>query len=132
MDYLEKIEYWFDLAEEDLITAEIVLIANRYLHFGFLCHLTIEKAIKAYHWFNIKSEPQYTHNLLTLSKNSNLNELLTESQKKLIYNLMPLNIEARYPSNKKEISKTLTKEYCEKLFIETKEFILWMKILLKK
>jgi len=45
---------------------------------------------------------------------------------------MPLNIEARYPTNKQEISKHLSKEDCEELFIEIKEFIEWIMKLLTK
>lgn len=132
MNEQEKIEYWFNLAEEDFVTAEIVLNAKRYLHFGFLCHLTVEKLIKAFYWKNKAEEPPYTHSLLTLSSKSGLKLLLDEKNQKLLYKLMPLNIEARYPSNKQEIYKLLTQEYCNEIFSETKEFIGWIKTLLIK
>ena len=131
MEIDEKIEYWLELAEEDFLTAEVVLKAKRYLHFGFLCHLTVEKLLKAYFWKNIGTEPPYTHNLLVLSKKSNLNEILSEETNQLLFKLIPLNIEARYPTNKQEIYKTLSKSYCEVLFREIKEFMSWMKQLLE-
>ncbi len=132
MDEKEKIEYWMELAEDDFITAEIVLKSKRFLHFGFLCHLSIEKLLKAYYWKSKSLEPPYTHSLLILSAKSGLEDLLEERYKKLLYKLMPLNIEARYPSNKQEIYKQLSQEYCEELFAEVKEFSAWIMTLLIK
>ena len=132
MDAKEKIDYWLELAEEDLITAEVVLNSKRYLHFGFLSHQTVEKLIKAYYWKNKNEEPPYIHNLLKLSSSSGLNSILSEIQNNLLYKLMPLNIEARYPTIKDEIYRTLSKDYCETIFRETQEFLQWMKVLLAK
>ncbi len=132
MDIEEKIEYWLDLAEEDFITAEIVLKSKRFLHFGFLCHLTAEKLLKAYFLKKKSEEPPYIHNLLKLSERSGINELLNEKNKELLYKLAPLNIEARYPTNKAEISKHLSQDYCEQLYSELKEFFKWIKKLLTK
>lgn len=39
--------YWLDLAEYDLETAEAMFVSERYLYVGFMCHQTIEKAPKA-------------------------------------------------------------------------------------
>ncbi len=92
--------------------------------------MTIEKLLKAYFWKNVSAEPPYTHSLLVLSAKSGLNDILEDRFKQLLYKLMPMNIEARYPSNKKEIYKVLTPEYCNELFDETKELFEWMKKLL--
>ncbi len=127
MDNKEKILYWTELAEEDLITAEIILNSKRYLHFGFLCHLVVERYLKSYHWKSIGTEPPYTHNLLVLSSQSGMNEIIPENFKQLLYKLMPLNIQARYPSNKDRIYKLLSEDYCINLFLEIKEFSKWIK-----
>ena len=132
MNEQEKIEYWAELAEDDFITAEIVLRSRRYLHFGFLCHLTVEKLLKAFYWKNRKEEPPYTHSLLVLASKSGLNEIITPNYKQLLYKLMPLNIEARYPTNKQEIYKQLSLEYCKEIFQDTKELMLWIQTLLTK
>ncbi len=132
MNVQEKIDYWLNLAEEDFAVAVIVLQSNKYLHFGFLCHLTAEKLLKAYYWKNKSEEPPYTHNLLALSSKSELNAELNERFQRLLYKLMPLNIEARYPSNKEEINRQLSKEYCTEIYNDTKDFLEWIKILLKR
>jgi len=44
---LDKVEYWLDLADEDLLTAKALFAKERFLHMGFFCHLLVEKALKA-------------------------------------------------------------------------------------
>ncbi len=46
---------------------------------------------------------------------------------RLINKVEPLNIEARYPSYKERLMKSLTKEYCAELLSQTKELQLWIK-----
>ena len=41
--------------------------------------------------------------------------------------LEPLNIEARYPSYKERLMKTLTEERCKELMKQTDELRLWIK-----
>ncbi|WP_233545688.1 hypothetical protein [Parabacteroides sp. AM08-6] len=38
-----------------------------------------------------------------------------------------MNIEARYPSYKDRLMKSLTKDYCEKLLDDTRNLQLWIK-----
>lgn len=49
----------------------------------------------------------------------------------LLNELMPLNIQARYPEDKDLLLKTLTKKRCEELYLRTKELSKWIKKLLK-
>ena len=71
--------------------------------------MAVERLIKAYFWKNNKQEPPYNHNLLILATKSGLNDQINEERKQLLFKLMPLNIEARYPTNKQEISRPLLK-----------------------
>lgn len=43
----EKVKYWIDLADYDIETAAAMLKTQRYLYVGFMCHQSIEKALKA-------------------------------------------------------------------------------------
>ena len=45
----------------------------------------------------------------------------------IIDRLEPLNIEARYPSYKERLMKSLSKEYCQQLLKDTKELQQWIK-----
>jgi len=41
--YNERVNYWVDLADYDLKTAEAMLETERLLYVGFMCHQTLEK-----------------------------------------------------------------------------------------
>jgi HEPN domain-containing protein len=45
----EKILYWVNLADYDMITAQTMLDGGRYLYVGFMCHQVVEKIFKAYY-----------------------------------------------------------------------------------
>lgn len=99
---------------------------------GFMCHQVIEKALKAYYWDKKREEPEYTHNLIRLCEISGLNKILSENQKQFVDTLMPLNIEARYPKDKRLLLKELNNKKCKEIFKETKEFYKWIVKLLKR
>lgn len=42
-----KIKYWIELSDYDIITAEALFKSQRFLYVGFMCHQTIEKVFKA-------------------------------------------------------------------------------------
>ena len=56
MDYPEKYFYWETSAEYDLLTAEAMQKAGRYLYVAFMCQQAIEKINKGlYVLYNKKS-----------------------------------------------------------------------------
>lgn len=68
-----------------------------------MCHQVIEKILKAY-WSSV-----------------------TEEQLDFIDVLEPLNIEARYPSNKERLMKSLNADRCNELIKLTDELRIWIK-----
>ena len=44
----EQVQYWLDLADYDLDTAEAMHQTGRWLYVAFMCHQVIEKTLKAY------------------------------------------------------------------------------------
>jgi HEPN domain-containing protein len=122
-----KIKYWIDLSDYDFETAEAMLQSKRYLYVGFMCHQTIEKAFKAY-FTKVKSETApYTHSLSFLAKRGDFYESFSEEQKEFIDQVEPLNIEARYPSHKERLMKSLTDAKCIEIIQKTKELQQWIK-----
>jgi HEPN domain-containing protein len=128
----EKTKYWIDLSTDDLDTAHILLKKRKYLQCGFYCHQSVEKIIKGYYWLVKNEEPPYTHNLLKLAGSSGLDQLMDDRQRDTIDELMPLNIEARYPDEKEELYKTLDASLTKDLYKRTSEIIEWIQGLLKK
>jgi HEPN domain-containing protein len=122
-----KVKYWIDLSDYDLETAEAMLTSKRYLYVGFMCHQTIEKAFKAY-YTKVKSETApYKHSLSYLASKGDFYDSFTDDQKNFIDQLEPLNIEARYPSHKERLLKSLTDARCTDIIEKTKELQQWIK-----
>jgi HEPN domain-containing protein len=122
-----KVQYWIDLAEYDLKAAEAMLNAKMYLYVGFMCHQVIEKMLKS-HYVNAKNAtPPFIHNLFKLAVESGIYNSFSEEQKNILDELMPLNIEARYPTEKEELLKTLNHQKCRDLIAQTKELSLWIR-----
>lgn len=129
----EKIKYWIDISQYDLKTADVTLEGKRFLYVGFMCHQAIEKILKAYYVSEHKENPPYTHNLSYLAEQCEIYEELSDKFKDLIDAIEPLNVQARYPTYKEKLFKTLNEQKCSNIINKTKELHEWIKKkLLKK
>ncbi len=124
----ERANYWLELSDYDIITAQAMLETQRLLYVGFMCHQAIEKILKAYCSEKTNEQPPYTHNLTRLAEISGISQLPSPGQFELIDTLEPLNIEARYPSYKERLLKSLTKSRCDELITQTKQLQKWIKM----
>lgn len=123
----DKVTYWIELSDYDLETAEAMLRTKRYLYVGFMCHQAIEKIFKAY-FVQLRSETTpYSHSLSYLAKKGGFYELFSETQKDFIDQVEPLNIEARYPSHKDRLLKSLTDAKCTEILSNTNALQQWIK-----
>ena len=123
----DKVDYWIELCDDDLRVAKNLFASRDYLWMGFICHLIVEKALKAVLARRTDEIPPKTHHLLKLASKANISEELSELQKLLLAKLMPLQIEARHPEHKAKIAVALTESYCVELLKETEEFLCWIK-----
>lgn len=115
------------MSDYDYDTAIAMMQTRRYLYVGFMCHQTIEKALKAYWSSKLENTPLRIHTLSRLAAISGLINQLSEEQLTFIDALEPLNIEARYPTYKEQIIALLNADYCNNLLEGTKQFQLWIK-----
>ena len=123
----DKITYWTEMSDYDLETAGAMLQTKRYLYVGFMCHQAIEKILKAY-WSNVLEEPPLKiHSLSRLAEKTGIDKEMSDSQLDLIDLLEPLNIEARYPSYKDRLMKSLNHERCVDIIEQTKNLQSWIK-----
>ena len=123
----EKVVYWIEIAEYDLETAGDMLEAKRFLYVGFMCHQVIEKILKACYVSKHDEIPPYVHNLKRLASLCALYEKMSGEQKDFLDILEPLNVEARYPSQKDRIGRSLTEEACQALLSKTGDLYQWIK-----
>ena len=127
MSDFDKVDYWLELAFYDLDTAKAMLATERYLYVGFMCNQTMKKILKAYYVFKNKKTPPYTHNMRRLATEANLYKKMSEKQKDFIDDMIPFNIEGRYPEYKQMLYDTLKRTECENLIKGTEEFVKWIK-----
>ena len=106
-----------------------MLKSGRLLYVGFMCHQTIEKALKAIIARDCEEGdlPPKIHDLSKLAVRAKLFEIMTENHQSFLEMLNPLNIEARYPDYKAEIAAGLTKKNCKILIKDTEELLCWIK-----
>ncbi len=123
----DKVKYWLELSDYDLDTAEAMLKSKRYLYVGFMCHQTIEKIFKACFTHLNNDIAPYSHSLSYLAKKGDFYSEFNEKQKNFIDQIEPLNIEARYPSHKERLLKSLTEAKCRAILNETRKLQLWIK-----
>jgi HEPN domain-containing protein len=84
-------------AEYDLKTAESMFEAGRYIYVVFMCHLAIEKMLKAIVAQVTKQIPPKTHNLLYLIKLFDLK--LPQELFDFISKINNVSIVTRYPED---------------------------------
>ncbi|MFO7753997.1 MAG: HEPN domain-containing protein [Desulfobacteraceae bacterium] len=123
----KNFEYWVELSDYDFETANVMFKGKRYLYVGFMAHQAIEKILKAYFVKTTGKTPPFSHRLSMLAKKAFLYESFSDAQKDFIDILEPMNIEARYPTNKKQLFKSLTEERCRSIIKQTEELQLWIK-----
>jgi HEPN domain-containing protein len=123
----DQINYWRELSDYDIETADAMQKSKRYLYVGFMSHQSIEKILKAYFVkINGESAP-FSHSLSYIAKKAKIYEHFTEDQKRFLDMLEPMNIECRYPTHKEQLLKSLTEERCREILDNSKELQLWIK-----
>ncbi len=122
----EKTQYWLELENYDIDTASAMLETRRFLYVGFMCHQAGEKSLKAHHCATRDDDPPYIHSLRRLAEASGLLANLTPEQLRLLFELEPMNISARYPADKARILEDLNADRCRSLIDQTKELLNWI------
>ena len=121
---LEKADYWLGLAKEDIRVAKVLLSSGKFLYFGFMCHLAVEKALRAI-IENSGETPIKSHNLIRLAELGGILDSMSSKQTELLDTLNPLHIEARH-RGMPQIEGVLSVEQCYTLIQQVKEMIQWI------
>lgn len=116
---------WIASANYDFKTAEAMLNSNRYIYVVFICHLSIEKMIKAIISTEINDLPPKSHNLLYLAKKASIQ--FSEVLQEFVEQLDNVSISTRYPEDLKRLSKEVNKRKANDVFCLTKKALKWLK-----
>lgn len=124
-DIVKIIAYWNDASKRDIDTAQSLFRTGKYDYCLFLCHLAVEKILKAVAARHLKDHPPFTHNLLYLAGKTNLK--LSKQQIELLDDINRFNMEVRYPEDLKAFYKKVDKAYAQKYLKASKEIWKWFR-----
>ena len=116
---------WLKQAEYDLGTAEYMFAGGKFFYAVFMCHLSLEKAIKSLYQERLKETPPKTHNLVYLLKKIDIKP--SGNAGKFIVKLNEASVATRYPEDIEMLQKQYTKDNVKNILTESKEVIEWIK-----
>jgi HEPN domain-containing protein len=121
----DSIINWIKSSNYDIRTAEYMLKAGRYIYVLFMCHLSVEKLLKALYEAVLEKIPPKTHNLIYLSKSIGLE--IPEKFLSTIESLNDLSIVTRYPEDMDSLIKAFKKERVAEYLNRTKALLRWLR-----
>ena len=116
---------WVIQAEFDIETAEFMFKGGRNFYAVFMCHLSLEKALKGLYWKKLQDVTPKMHNLIFLINKIGVKP--PETLGKFIVKLNEANIATRYPESLEKLQKTYTKKITKEIIANTKEVLAWIK-----
>jgi HEPN domain-containing protein len=120
-----KPEEWLKQADYDLDTAKCMLDAGRYFYAVFMCHLSIEKALKGVYQKKLGEMPPKVHNLVYL-----LNKTGTRPEESIGRFLVRLNeasVVTRYPEELAKLQKDFTEVVAKDILSMSEEALKWIR-----
>jgi len=120
-----KPDEWLRHAQYDMETADYLFDGERYFYAVFMCHLSIEKALKGLYVKKFNKTPPKTHNLIYLIEFINID--IPENHYDVIFTLNRISVPARYPNNLQTILKEFNKSKTIEVIEQSKEVLKWLK-----
>ena len=120
-----KCEEWLKQADYDIDTADTMHAGGRYFYAVFMCHLSIEKALKGLYHKALDEVPPKTHNLLYLL--GKIGKKPEPGLEKFIVKLNTASVATRYPDDLAKIQAAYTKEITQDMITESKDLLKWIK-----
>lgn len=122
-------QLWVEDAAYDLESAKVMLETKRWFFVVFMCHLTVEKLLKAVVIERLNIQPPKIHGLIALAARGGL--VVPTEHRNLINELDDMGVVTRYPDGRRALAGTLTEEHVLALYTRTVDFTQWLKAELK-
>jgi len=128
MDAQEKYEYWLDIAQYDLDTAEAMLNSRRWLYVVFMCQQAIEKLVKGLYVLYVNDSVPKSHNIRVIIEKYEilLPNKISDECYDLLDNLTIHYLNGRYADYKQKLSERLNEQTATDLFNQSKEVFAWL------
>lgn len=111
-------EEWLKQADYDLDTADYMFEGGRYFYTVFMCHLSIEKALKGLYQKRLNEMPPKTHNLVYLINKVGIKP--PEDIGRFLVKLNQASVVTRYPEEPAKLQKEYTRSIVKELTSKTK------------
>jgi len=121
----DKHEEWFFQSDYDLDTAADMLASGREVYCIFMCHLSLEKALKGLLIKRTGEFPSKSHSLIYFVDKIDLKT--PESIFEFLYTLNKISVPTRYPDDLRKLFSAYTKERTESILKQTREIQSWIK-----
>lgn len=121
----KEVKNWLDSAKYDLETAQYLFDAGRYIYTIFMCHLALEKVLKAKVEEITGKTPPRTHDLEYLVEEARLSP--DKDTEKFIAEISNLSVVTRYVSDFQRTLKDFSPQRTEFILARTKEAFQWIK-----
>jgi len=125
MENNDKHEEWYFQSDYDLETAMDMLKSGRTVYCIFMCHLSIEKALKGLFVKREGEFPSKSHSLVYFVDKLELE--LNDTFYEFVFMLNKISVPTRYPDDLRKLFTAYPKERTESILNQTKEFQLWIK-----
>jgi HEPN domain-containing protein len=116
----KEVKNWLDSAQYDMETAEHMFNTGRYIHTIFVCHLALEKILKAKVAEISGKTPLKTRNLRYLLRLGNLEP--DEKLFEFISKLSDVSIVTRYHHDFGELQRAYNQEVARKYLTRQREY----------
>ena len=125
MEVKDRHEEWYFQSDYDLETAVDMLKSGRTVYCVFMCHLSLEKALKGLLVKRTGDFPSKSHSLVYFLEKLELE--LDETQYEFVFMLNKISVPTRYPDDLRKLFAAYTKERTELILNQTREVQLWIK-----
>jgi HEPN domain-containing protein len=122
----DKYEEWLKQADYDMDTAEAMFNSGRYFYAVFMCHLSIEKALKGLFFRVLNEVPPKTHNLLYLL--DKVDKRPGQELERFITKLNTASVATRYPDDLAKIQAAYNAEITTEMIRQSKDVLQWIKM----
>ena len=121
----QRTEEWLIQSDYDMETAEYMHNGGRHIYAVFMCHLSIEKALKGLYYEKLRLIPPKSHNLIYLFNEIGIKPPVEHG--KFIVKLNEASIPTRYPENLQKLQKLYNEAAVKDILIDGKEVVKWIK-----
>lgn len=120
-----KANEWLKQADYDIDTAEFMFGGGRYFYAVFMCHLSLEKAMKGLYYERLKEVPPRIHNLVYLLNKAGIKP--PEETGRFIVKLNEANVVTRYPEDIEKLQRDYTRDAVKNILVKSREALEWIK-----